>query len=76
MPYVSTLNGLNSSLISVAPRNRRQVNLAMPRFAQIRAAMPSMPPSGSPVSEAAGMAGRFALALVPFGALAWMFIAY
>jgi hypothetical protein len=76
MPYVSTLNGLNSSMISAAPRSRRQVNLAMPRFAQIRAAMPGMPPVGSPVAEAAGVAGRFALALVPFGALAWMFFAY
>ncbi len=75
MPYVTALNGLNSSLISAAPRSRRQVNLAMPRFAQIRAAMPSMP-VGSPVSEAAGAVGRFALAMVPFGALAWMFIAY
>jgi hypothetical protein len=74
MPYVSTLNGVNSSLIAIAPR--RPFNVAMPRFAQIRAAMPSMPPAGSPVTEVAGVAGRFALALVPFGALAWMFIAY
>ena len=75
MPYVSALNGLNSSLIHAAPRSR-QVNLAMPRFAQIRAAMPSMPPAGSPWTEAAGAVARLALAMVPFSALAWIFIAY
>jgi len=75
MSYVTALTGLNSSLVKAAPRSR-QVNLAMPRFAQIRAAMPSMPPAGSPAAQAAGVAGRFALALLPFSALAWMFIAY
>jgi hypothetical protein len=75
MPYVTALNGLNSSLITAAPRSR-QFNLAMPRFAQKLATMPANPPAGSPVAEIAGAAGRFALAMVPFSALAWIFIAY
>ena len=75
MPYVTTLSGLNSSLILAAPRDRK-VNFAMPRFMQKRAAMPSTPFDGSIATQAAGAAARFALALVPFGALAWMFFAY
>jgi hypothetical protein len=43
---------------------------------QKRAAMPSTPFDGSLATQAAGAAARFALALVPFGALAWMFFAY
>jgi hypothetical protein len=75
MPYVTTLSGLNSSLISAAPRSRK-VNMTMPRFMQKRAAIPAAPADGTLVAQAASATARFALALVPFGALAWVFIAY
>ena len=46
----------------------------MPNFAQVRAALPDMPATDSTASIVAGVAGRLALAAVPFCALGWLFI--
>lgn len=63
-----TMNSLNARFAVPAPR------FAFRRFAQLRAALPSMK-HDSALHEAATAAGRFTLALVPFAALGWMFIA-
>ena len=75
MSYVTTLNGLNSTLLPAA-RRPRAFNLPMPRFAQARAAMPENPPADEAVVEIMSGIGRFTLAMVPFSTLAWVFIAH
>ena len=44
-------------------------------FAEIRAALPDMPAEGAALANALTVAGRLALAAVPFVALSYLFIA-
>jgi hypothetical protein len=77
MTTATTLNGLNRSLISGAAGGAPRYTAAsfkMPNFAQVRAALPDMPATDSTASIVAGVAGRLALAAVPFCALGWLFI--
>ncbi len=68
----TTLNGYNHTLASSVAGTP---SFKLPNFAAMRAALPDMPVRDSAVSIVAGVAGRLALAAVPFCALGWLFIA-
>jgi hypothetical protein len=68
MTTFTSFNAPYSSMLPVAPR------FTMQRIAQLRAKLPQMPEE-STVRAIAGVVGRFALAVVPFAALGWLFFA-
>jgi len=63
-----TFNDAASYTYYVAPRSPKLSFAA--RLAALQAKQEQVPH----LSDAAGMAGRFALALVPFSVLAWVFV--
>jgi len=68
MTTFTAYNASYSQMLPVAPR------FTMQRIAQLRARLPQMPEQGT-MRAVAGVAGRFALAAVPFALLGWLFVA-
>jgi hypothetical protein len=77
MTTATALNGYNRTLIARTAGSRSTAgapSFKMPNFAAMRAALPDMPARESTATIVAGVAGRLALAAVPFCALGWLFI--
>jgi hypothetical protein len=73
MTSITHMSALNTSMSASVPRFSS--HFTMRRFAQLRASLPQMPDTGVSARVALGVAGRFALAAVPFAALGWLFFA-
>ncbi len=63
-----TMNSANAGAL-------RAASFRKPSFADIRASLPDMPAQDGVFAQLAGVLTGVALAAVPFGAVAWLFIA-
>jgi hypothetical protein len=72
MTTATTLNGFDRSLISGAAGGSYQFKA--PSLRKFSPVMPEMPSLDSKASVVAGVAGRLALAAIPFAGLGWLFI--
>ncbi|MCQ8240225.1 hypothetical protein [Rhizosaccharibacter radicis] len=61
---------------ATAQLSRRPVSLRIPRVLRVREAVLPMVPHRDAVTEAGELAGRAALAMLPFSFLCWVFIAH
>jgi hypothetical protein len=65
-----TMNALNTRSRRAAPAFKTQT------YVQVRAAMPDGPAEASLLARTLDVVSHAALAAVPFGAIAWMFLAH